>query len=94
MVSAGPDDRGGGVYVLLKGGGAWKPCPGGRAALRGGGDAMGGGEVKAVCAPVPGEGSAAATEPIPMKGGCWPNPGGDWYAGAFKGRMPGGALPG
>jgi hypothetical protein len=48
-------ERAGGVYVLLKGGGACKPGAGGRMAP------MGGGEMKV---PVPGEGSAAATEPI------------------------------
>ena len=55
FVTAGPEERAGGVYVLLKGGGPCKPGAKGRTAL------TGGGEMKV---PVPGEGSAAATEPI------------------------------
>jgi hypothetical protein len=44
------------VYAALMGGGAWMPGPGGRTALRGGG------ETKVAV----GEGSAAATAPIPI----------------------------
>ncbi len=57
MVVDGPEERVGGVYALLTG----KPGPGGRAALRGGGDARAGGGAKP-----PGEGRAEATAPIPI----------------------------